>query len=372
MMWFILFLSAICLGGCYDTSESPRSSGKSVTVAVVATLQGENSTFGRQGMEGFKAALRSFPRLSNGDAVRVEFVDDNVSTMTPPDEVAKVKAIGARALVSIQDSDATLRLGSVVTQGGIPTLAVTATHEDVASFAYVTQVSMSNETEGTVAAFYSRDEMLLDRVGIVYDGQNAFSKSLASQFKKVFESLGGSVTVYASLESTSVSEALRIMQQSKAQLIYAPVYSENILPLIRAWNEQKWHVELMGADGLLADVLLKQPADIAMLDGTIVVEHFADMMPTTRIAGIASQQFARDDLKATTVRYLGFEAYLLLRSALEACADYQPECINQHLRNSTTLEGMGGIFRVLEGRAERPVFINRIQDGILQMLVKIY
>lgn len=183
MKLLFLFPALFWLAGCFDTADSRVPSGRQVTVAVIATQAGADGAFGRQGMQGFKAAMEAYPLLRNGDRVDVRFFDDNGSQLAPSGAVGLAEESGAVALVSIQNSDMTLRLGPVVSLAHLPTVAVTATHEAIPASAYVSQLSMSNETEGDVAAFYARDEMLLDRVGIVYDRRNAFSTSLAMRFK---------------------------------------------------------------------------------------------------------------------------------------------------------------------------------------------
>lgn len=370
MKRLFLILPILWFGGCFDAAQEHTPSGKAVTVAVIATQEGTDGTFGRQGMEGFKAALRAYPLLKNGDRVDVRFFDDNHSELRPSDAVDMAKTIGAAALVSIQNSDLTLKLGPAVSRVQLPTIAVTATHEAIPASGYVSQLSMNNETEGDVAAFYARDEMLLDRAAIVYDRDNAFSTSLASRFKTTFESLGGTVTVFAAMEQGA--ESMRTMHRHGTQLIYAPLYTEGITPLLEAKAQMDWDVTFMGADGLLGDFMQKRPSAVTALDGVVIVEHFADMMPATQTAGIAKRALASDGLAPSTMRYLGFESFLLLRSALEACDGYEAACVNDRLRNSGALEGIGGVFRLKEGRAERPVFIDRIEDGTLHMLVKIY
>lgn len=165
---------------------------------------------------------------------------------------------------------------------------------------------------------------------------------------------------------------MRDMRRQGTEMIYVPLYTEGIMPLLEARTEMKWDTAFMGADGLLGDLVQKRPEAVQKLDGMIVVEHFADMMPATRTARNARRALASAELAPTTVRFLGFESYLLLRSALEACSGYEAACINEKLRDSETLEGIGGMFRLANGCSERPVFIDRIEDGSLHMLVKIY
>lgn len=373
MRILLLCMIVVCLYGCFDSSKQPKASGKQVTIAVIATIKGAETSFGMQGIEGFKAALRAYPLLSNGDKINVRFIgsDGLAASSTELDFLVNKKRV--KALVSIQNSDTTLKLGPGVIHAQLPTIVVTATHEAISNNTFFTQLSMNSNIEGDVAAFYSRDEMLLDRVGIVYDAQNAFSTSLARRFKTTFENLGGTITHFVDFpKPENLREALhRDMQKQDVELIYAPLFAEKLMPFLGTRSAES-AIKIMGPDGLLSNVLQKSPESLENLDGLLVVEHFADMMPDTHTARLANSQLKLVGIQPTTVSYLGFESYLLLRSALETCNDYKMSCINEHLRNSSVIEGVGGIFRISKGQSERPVFVNQIKDGALKMLVKIY
>jgi branched-chain amino acid transport system substrate-binding protein len=366
------FLIGLFLNGCIgDGGGKEPVVEKTVKVVVVTSSQGLIGGLGRQGLEGFEAGRRTLPVLEGGWRIEVEPIDGNASALHPEAVATAVERYGASAVVSIQNSAAVLALGPVAEKHRFPVLAVTATHEDVSRSPWISQMSMSNETEGTVAAFYAHDELFRERAAIVYDDRDPFSVSLASRFSRVFTSLGETVVLEASIRDRSVSELVGQMRERNTDIVYMVLYSRHAARFYAARQRQKWAVDVIGVDGLVGEVAMRRPRWLPSLEGTLVVEHFADTMPRTEMGRQAAEALKDAGLKPSAVRYLGFEAYSLLALAVGACGN-DAVCINAFLRDSPMVDGVGGRFRIANGRAERPAFINRVEDGKMKMLVKIY
>jgi hypothetical protein len=70
---------------------------------------------------------------------------------------------------------------------------------------------------------------------------------------------------------------------------------------------------------------------------------------------------------------LGFEAYFRLKQALDQCVpDYSRDCLAAKIRNVQSFTGVFGKYAIKDGDSLRPVIVSEIQDGSLQLLVKVY
>ncbi len=70
---------------------------------------------------------------------------------------------------------------------------------------------------------------------------------------------------------------------------------------------------------------------------------------------------------------LGFEAYFLLKQALEQCQpDYSRDCLAAKIRDVDSFTGVFGKYAIKDGDSLRPVIVSEIQDGSLRLLVKVY
>ena len=71
---------------------------------------------------------------------------------------------------------------------------------------------------------------------------------------------------------------------------------------------------------------------------------------------------------------LGAEGYAILLNAMNRCSDpADRECLNNQIRTTTNLIGVTGKITITSnGKAQRPFFINSIQDGLARFIIKVY
>ena len=76
----------------------------------------------------------------------------------------------------------------------------------------------------------------------------------------------------------------------------------------------------------------------------------------------------------TTYSALGAEAYLVLSNALNRCEKPTDRaCVNQMIRSTRYLEGLAGKLSITaEGKAERALVVNTVEDGRMRFVVKVY
>ena len=118
-------------------------------------------------------------------------------------------------------------------------------------------------------------------------------------------------------------------------------------------------------------MLAKHEEEVDLVEDMLATEFFAYRVPFTPFG-----QKARDKYKSTLTTYwgLGVEGYAILLNALNRCSDPEDrECLNNQIRSTTNFIGiMSKITITPNGKAQRPLFINSIQDGQSKFIVKVY
>jgi len=131
----------------------------------------------------------------------------------------------------------------------------------------------------------------------------------------------------------------------------------------------------MGSDGLLSNVQTQQKLDLSLLDGMLVSDLYSENIALTEVGEQAAQAFKTmgHTYKANTFSVSGFEAFSLLINALNRCnnpADKQ--CVNAMIRSTNNFTGVLGKISIdKNGKAQRPLIINRIRNGKLDFVVKV-
>ena len=375
----LLILWALAtLVGC-EQQGGVAPSGKIVKIGVVGPSSGEFEAMGLDGGKGIDVARALAPLLANGDAVELVRIDnrnDPAATVQAIRDLSKDERLAAVILMST--SEPALAAGAAADTGKIPVLTLNATHTGVTQDrSFISQLAFDNAFQGSVAALFVRDELLLERVAVIRDADSVYSSQLADEFIRKFESIGGAVTAIHPLQA-DVDGYVDLLQQLRTlntELLYMPVNADHALFIVDAAGKIDWDAEMMGSDGLLAAALKQRSAEAGMLEGMYATDFAGhDMMLTSygRTASEAHQSMYGEG--GSTYTGLGAEGYRVLRLAMNRCENpVDRVCVNRMIRDTRGLEGVVGPLSIgLDGKAARPVVVNAIRDGYMEVVVKVY
>ena len=373
---FLLLLSLI--SGC-ERTEPIVPSGKKIRIGMIGPFSGDFSAQGKNGLEGLKAAQKIQPLLRDGAVIEFLVEDDQdkvkltiaaLKKLTTTDNVA--------AVLVFSDSASVLALEPFVDRFKTPVIAVLATHPDISKKSkYTTQFCFDDVFQGTVAALFVRDELLIDKVAIVDNPDNPYSTRLAAEFRQKFVAAGGLITkiVHISDEVDDLSAIMENLRVKKTQLLYMPVKAKCLINIIKSSREIGWRPKIMSADGLLASVLSAYHDDLKLLEGLMATEFFSGKLAGTDYENRLRKAYASlFKHPATSYSALGAEAYAILCDALNRCSDPENrQEINEKIRQTTDFDSISGKISITaQGKAKRPLFVDTIKNGKLEVIVKVY
>ncbi len=374
----ILIASVFLFNGC-DQQSAIQPSGKKITVGIIGPFSGSHLARGKDGLEGIKTAMQLQPYLENGDGVELVVEDDQnapsltVKALKKLTEVDKVSAI-----LILSSSEPLLEIAPIADTYKTPILAILATHPDITRHSsFVSQLCFDDTFQGTVAALFVMDELLIDTVAVFSNPDSSYSSYLAAQFMRRFKSLGGRITETVSLtqETDDYANILESIRNKKTKLLYLPIRAKDMMQIVKALKKMSWKPEMMGSDGILSTVLTQCKEESGLLDGILATDFHSHLMPLTSYGEKAIKTFhSLFDGRPTTFTALGIEGYALLLNAMNRCKTPDNRaCINQMLRNTINFTGvMGKISIKSNGKALRPLVVNAIKDGRLEFIVKVY
>lgn len=363
----------------HEASDKILPSGKRIRVGMIGPLSGSFSAKGKNGLEGLKAALKVQPLLRNGAAIEFLIEDDRgepTQTMVALKKLVEIDQVAAVLVFS--DSASVLALEPVVDRLKTPVIAILATHPEVSKHSeYVTQFCFDDVFQGTVAALFVRDELLIKRVAIFANPDNPYSARLAAEFRQKFVATGGQITALVEIsdEVDDLSAIMGNLRIQNSQLIYLPVQAECVTLVVKAARGIGWHPKMMGSDGLLATVITKHRDQLELLNGLMATDFFSQTRPATlhakRLKKAYSSLYRHSP---TSYSILGAEAYAVLYDTMNRC--FEPgnrQEIQAKLRQITDFAGLAGNISITaEGKTERPLFINVIKGERLVPIVKVF
>ncbi len=383
----IIFLAALLcaimllISGC-EQKESITPSGKTIKIGIIGPMSGKFLAQGVNGVEGIKAAMKVQPLLHNGDALELVIEDDGdepTQTISALRKLAEIEKVAA--ILCFSDSASVLAMEPFVDRYKIPVVAILATHPEVAKHSeYTTQLCFDDIFQGSVAALFVRDELLIERVAIMDNPDNPYSIRLAAEFRRKFESTGGQITAIVNV-SDGVDDVPAIMESlkiKKTQLVYMPIKAESLIKLVKAIRKIHWHPKLMSSDGLLATVLSRFQGDVHLLEGLMATEFFGerklDSLKTDYERELLRAYDSLFDHPPTSYSGLGAEAYAVLCDAFNRSRDLGDRSeINNKLKQTKDFPGISGRISITaSGKSQRTLYVDSIKNGSLKVLVKVY
>ena len=369
----------VLIYGC-ERQQQLQPSGKKVKVGVIGPFSGIDKFKGGDGLKGIRTVLNMYPYLNNGDVIELVLEDDQ----NEPDLTVKAlrKLTGddnVAAIIVLSTSASVLAVNAIADDYKTPILALLATHQDIArNTSYVSQFCFDNIFQGMVAALFVMDELLIDRVAVFKNPGSFHSSSLADEFIKKYESLGGQVTdIVPVYPGTDITETiLDVIRENGAELLYLPIHAKKLIEILTTIDNMGWDPEEMGSDGLLSTVRRHYENEMEHLEGLMAIDfYFEDVLQTSfgKKAGKTYRKLYNNE-RASTYVAAGAEGMAVVLQAMNRCSNTgDRECINSMLRDTTDFEGLMGLVTIQpNGKAVRPLIVNVIRNGRMKFVVKVY
>jgi branched-chain amino acid transport system substrate-binding protein len=166
------------------------------------------------------------------------------------------------ALVGPPFSATALPVAALANESRIPLLTPTATNPEITpNRPYVFRATFDDNFQAVALASFIRNELVYDRVAVLYDVSNDYSRGLAETFRVAFTERGGEIVAFESYTAdtnTSFTNQLQQIAASQPQAIFLPNYTSDVL---RQGNEIEalgLDVTLIGSDSWQGDRLSAQ------------------------------------------------------------------------------------------------------------------
>ncbi len=368
----------VAVSGCDDNDVQPIHTGGSVKIGVIAPLTGADKAWGEKGLDGINTAKRLQPLLDNGSKIDFIIEDDQNNPELARKAFSKlVTENEVSSVLTLSNSESVLGLVELADTHKTPIFALSSTHPDVTkNNKFISQLLFDDDFQASVSALYVMDELLLDHVGVVIDYENPHSAYLARKFISKFESVGGTAEAISFTgDETAFQEKLKVVHNMKLDFIYTPLDADHVVTVARLLQTIDWHPIMMGSDGLASTLFLQHTDSMDIVKGMLVTDPYSTVLPATdygrKVRKLYSKTF---DSPGTGLAAMGCEGTSILISAINRCQDSNDRsCINRMLRSTDDFIGLFGKISVNgNGKSERPIFINTIQDSHLQVVVKVY
>jgi branched-chain amino acid transport system substrate-binding protein len=376
---FLFILLLVFLFGCSEEQKAITPSGNTLKIGIIGPMSGPKQALGEDSLEGIRTALHMQPYLNNGDNIQLIIEDDRNEPELAVKAFKKLAAVDkVKAVIVLSTSGSALAVTNLADSYQVPLLVPLATHPEITEDKkFVSQICFDDTIQGKVAALFVRDELLLKRVAVFKNPYSFHSNALANEFVKKFRAIEGEIqdVILISSDPVDYNATLSRLRDQGVQLLYLPMVVEDVVTVSRELENMNWSPEVMVGDSLLSNVIAQQQTETPYLDGFLTIEMYSSTIEATPYGKKASKVFRSLFKTRNSIHSgAGFEGMAILLDAMNRCHNpAESVCINDKLHDTVDFKGiMGKITIHANGKAERPLILNRIHEDKLEFVVKVY
>ncbi|SMC96205.1 amino acid/amide ABC transporter substrate-binding protein, HAAT family [Desulfocicer vacuolatum DSM 3385] len=228
---------------------------KTIKIAAIFSLSGGAATSNAPSIQGIRSAVQTLNKQGGLLGKKIQLMEiDNQSTPIGSSVAAeKAVRLGAVAIIGCNWSSHSLAVAKVAQREGIPMISNISTHPDVTLTGnYIFRVCFTDIIQGKAMASFAR-KTLKARTGILLVNLNSnYGIVLSEQFKRYFESSGGSILSRLEYKNNSdlhhFQQLVERVKKSKPNVVFIPGFVESGI-IIREMSRTGVTAIPLGGDG---------------------------------------------------------------------------------------------------------------------------
>ncbi|SCZ76677.1 ABC transporter substrate-binding protein [Acidaminobacter hydrogenoformans] len=386
-LYIILSILLICVSvsGCKDSNfetikndnlKVPRP--EVVKIGVFEPVTGAYSYAGNLELEGIKLANQLYPFV---DDIKIELVVmDNQS-----DKLASARVVsdliqneGVSALIGSWSSTLSLSAGPIINDLKVPAVAPTSTNQDLTiGNDYYFRACFSDAYQGSTLAGYAYYDLGIRTIALVTERGNDYSNGLGRFFADRFVELNDSdhnVIIYRieydPNQILNEEEFDKIIISNPDAIFIPGGYSETAHWIKKA-REYGYDGIFIGGDTWDNDVFVTYGGK--SVEGAIFSSFYTSEIALTQESTVFLENYKNKYGKEpTAIAALGYDAYLMIKDAIQRSASSDPEELKNALKEISNLSGAAGLITMNElGEPERILIIKTVKDGAIRSITTI-
>jgi len=351
---------AMAAAGCEKKQEAPpaapatgaaATAGDTILVGHVASMTGEQATFGQSTDNAIKLAIKE--ANAKGGVKGKKLVHKTYDDQGKPEEAAIAATrliVNDKVLVLLGEvaSSRSLAIAPIADQNKVPQISPTSTNPRVTKDGdktrpYVFRVCFIDPFQGTVMAKFARENLKLSKAAILRDVGNDYSVGLADFFAKKFQELGGTIVSDQSFKAgdQDFKAQLTTIKNKKPELVYIPAYYTDVALAGRQARELGIKVPLAGGDGWDSD----KTYEIAQgaLDGSFFSNHYTHESPEPRVQEFVKKYKDAYGQIPDALAALGYDAALVAVDAINRATELTGPAVRDAIEQTKNFPGVAGV-----------------------------
>ena len=281
----IVAMSATMVMGCSETAKvnsngGNSASGDTIKLGGVFPLTGDVPALGAAMQNGANLALKE---INDGGGVlgkKLDLVieDDQNQAATAPNAITKlITQDKVSAVVGTYASKCSIPMAAIAKDSKVVMITPGSTNEKVTTEGgdYVFRACFIDPLQGQVGAKFAAENLKAKKVAMLYDIGNDYCVGISKEFKKNFESLGGSIA-YEKTYNAGESDFKAFLTEIKelnVDVLYLPDNYSTVGLIAKQAREIGIKAPLLGSDSWSDPGLVKVGGDA--IEGAYFTDHLS-------------------------------------------------------------------------------------------------
>jgi len=304
---------------------------------------------------------------------KVTWIREDVRASVPEESVTAVQKLinqhNVVAIIGPQYSSDAIFAGEIAEISGIPLISPISTNpRTTLNRKYVFRMGFLDDFQGQVAAHFLLNDLNLERIAVLYNIANPYSRGIARVFKENVERSGkGRIVAFESYTTDKedlTSHLIRI-KESEPQVVYLPNVSQETAKIAVKAREMGISSLLMGGDGW------DRTGFSAMdeFEGAFMTAHYSDDIKTPGNESFVKKYLANKGLVPGDTAALTYDAFNMIFKAIKQQGKADPGSIRDGLYSMGPFEGVGGSIDFIDtGDPEKGAVILQFTEGKVRFI----
>lgn len=346
-MHYILLIFLVLVGCAPRSAETPTGGAADpIPVGVYLALTGPTATFGIGTRDGAQLAAEEINANGGvqGRLLRLIIEDDQGR----PEEAAAVvtKLITRDQVVAVIGENASSRslaAAPICQANRVPMISPSSTNPEVTRKGeFIFRICFIDSYQGDAIAAFVRDNLKVNRVGILRDVKNDYSVGLADFFTQAFRRRGGTIVADQSYSEgdNDFRAQLNSIKRRSPEALFIPGYYTDAGQIAIQARDLGLTVPLLGGDGWDSPKLIELGG--TSINRSYYASHYfiGEERPAVRnFVSRFRQRFGRDP---DALNALGYDSVRLLADSIRRAQKVDSVSVRDALAATRNFEGVTG------------------------------
>lgn len=311
----LVLLMVFGLTGCGSDDKD------AIVIGGSGPLTGGAAEYGNAVKFGAQVAVDEINALGGDIKFKLEFLDDKHDAEEAANCYAQLLDKDMKVSLLTVTTAPALNVAPLTNADGIFAITPSASSDDVVGTGdYIYRMCFGDPEQGVAAANYISSHKLANKVAIITNDSDDYSKGITETFLSTCTSLGievASKTTFTADSNTDFSTQIKDAASNGCDLIFLPMYYTEAYQIILEANKQGLDCVFFGVDGM-DGVLQLDNVDASLLNGVYLLTPFTAFATDDatvdfntkyeKLCGIKPNQFAADAYDCVYVIYNAIKA----------------------------------------------------------------